>query len=185
VQRDLAAANDHYEAAVSAEITRRLEDLDRRQEGIGLLERFGALHELISENWFLFLARWFLTGFFVLIDCLPVFVKLFGGITFYERLLHDRLTAAEQVFNEDTRTGAAEQIVKARTRRYQAEVQEQTSRDDIDHRGRITAAHREAELDQETAKLIEQYRAQHRTDHQGDDANGQTRAGMGEPRGLG
>ncbi|WP_371782112.1 DUF4407 domain-containing protein [Streptosporangium subroseum] len=54
---------------------------------VGLLERMRALHEVTAENVYLFGASWLFRFFLILIDCLPVLVKLMGGTTTYDRMV--------------------------------------------------------------------------------------------------
>lgn len=84
------AAGSH-EQAVSAAIVAKVAERRATQGSIGLLERFGALDELTAEHSALWWSRWLLTLFFVVVDCLPVIVKLLGTRTSYERLVAAKL----------------------------------------------------------------------------------------------
>jgi len=88
-----------YGARVSAAITKKVDDKRKNllARKPGLLERIDALHELISAHPNLFVARWFLTGFFAAVECLPVLVKLLSRTTSYDRLVQARLSSAERM----------------------------------------------------------------------------------------
>ena len=71
----LRAVTQTYERALNAAIQRRVSARRANQRSIGLLERLAALGRLVSKNWYLAFAEWFLRLLFVTIDCLPVIVK--------------------------------------------------------------------------------------------------------------
>jgi hypothetical protein len=85
---------ERVSAAIEARVTEERAKLDRKP---GLLERIDALHELTTEHAHLFIARWFLTLFFVLVDSMPVLVKMLSGTSTYDCLVHSRLAMGERV----------------------------------------------------------------------------------------
>ncbi|MGH3901023.1 MAG: DUF4407 domain-containing protein [Pseudonocardiaceae bacterium] len=98
LQGDVTTANADFQAVRAAEADRRVDELRANQREIGLLERFRALDELVHTNAFLFAALWFIRIFFILVDCLPVLVKFFGGLTVYDRLVDRRSATAERMY---------------------------------------------------------------------------------------
>lgn len=85
---------ERVSAAINARVAQERAKLDRKP---GLLERIDALHELTTAHPHLFIARWFLTLFFVLVDSMPVLVKMLSGTSTYDRLVHSRLAMGERV----------------------------------------------------------------------------------------
>jgi hypothetical protein len=99
----LGSADDDYQRAVSAEIDNRVHALRATFGPIGLLERLRALLELTAQDGFLLMATWFLRAFLILVDCLPVLVKLLGGTTAYDRLVDTWTSSSERVFDATVR----------------------------------------------------------------------------------
>ena len=162
LQGGVAASGSSYESALRQAIRARVDQRRQAQGPIGLLERFSTLDELISENRFLWFNRWFITLFFIVIDCMPVIVKLASGSTHYERMLEDRLAADAEAFREETRTRLTEQTMTSRIRGYQAETTAQLERDRVDVRRRAERARMNEEIDHEVVVLARSYLAQAR-----------------------
>lgn len=92
--------------AERAEAQRRLDSGELNNEG--MLARLEALDRLSDEHGNMQLAQWALTALFLLIELLPVTVKLlsvFGAKTLYERLLADEEDTIEKRVTSDN--GAA------------------------------------------------------------------------------
>jgi hypothetical protein len=99
----LASADGDYQRAVNAEIENRVRAVRATYGPIGLLERLRALLELTAHNGFLLMATWFLRAFLILVDCLPVLIKLLGGTTAYDRLIDTWTSSRERVFDATVR----------------------------------------------------------------------------------
>ncbi|MFI6457305.1 DUF4407 domain-containing protein [Streptosporangium amethystogenes] len=99
---------------VEAGVRERVDALPGKDDPVGLLERMRALHELTAENVYLFGASWLLRLFLILIDCLPVLVKLMGGTTTYNRMvdhtnrIQERIHEKRLQFDADARIGELE-----------------------------------------------------------------------------
>lgn len=145
-----------YQKELNDQINQKVAERRSQQGNIGLLERFQALDELISTNGFLFAARWTVSIFFILVDCLPVLAKLIGGITSYDRLVDRASTSAERVFDVKTRQREDELLADAEIRRYRsdARVRKERIETDVDlirHRNEM-----ERRIDEQTDMLTEQ-----------------------------
>lgn len=114
LQGSLASQQNTFTAQRTALIQQKTDDLRSHQKRIGLLERFQALSDLTSSNAFLSAAKWALTLFFVMVDCLPVLGKLLGGISAYDRLVARETATAEQIFDAtcQVREGSAQEDLR-------------------------------------------------------------------------
>ena len=114
LQTSLTGQQNHFIAQRSALIQGKTDDLRSHQKQIGLLERFQALSDLTAQNSFLAGAKWALTLFFIMVDCLPVLGKLLGGITAYDRLVARETTTATTTFDAvcQGREGAAQEELR-------------------------------------------------------------------------
>lgn len=114
----LADQQNSFVAARTALINQKVAERAAHQGSIGLLERFQALDELTSANGFVNGAKWALTIFFVLVDCLPVLGKLLGGITGYDRLVDRSARRAEFVFELTNKKLEAEAVAELDADQY-------------------------------------------------------------------
>ncbi|MEV4094296.1 DUF4407 domain-containing protein [Streptosporangium saharense] len=116
----LAAKRGDLGKRIQAAIDERLAAMPAGNAPVGILERMRALHEISSENTYLFAASWLFRLFLVLIDCLPVLVKLMGGTTTYDRMVEHANRMGERVhekrvqFEADARVGELELDAYAR-----------------------------------------------------------------------
>jgi hypothetical protein len=94
------SAQRDYQQARDAEIQRQRTELESHQREIGLLERFQSLDELTERNSFLWGATWLVRLLFVVLDCLPILVKLLGGTSAYDRLVETRTASQERIYTE-------------------------------------------------------------------------------------
>ncbi|MEU6711369.1 DUF4407 domain-containing protein [Nonomuraea sp. NPDC046802] len=106
----LAAQQNDYQGRVDAEIGRRIDQLPAPGDTVGLLERMKALDELTLANTYLATASWLVRLLLVLIDCLPVLVKLMGGTTAYDRVVGEELRHREEVQGRRLRLAADKEI---------------------------------------------------------------------------
>lgn len=110
----LADKQADFGQRVEAGVRERVDALPGKDDPVGLLERMRALHELTAENVYLFGATWLLRLFLILIDCLPVLVKLMGGTTTYDRMVNHTNRVQERIhekrlqFDADARIGELE-----------------------------------------------------------------------------
>jgi hypothetical protein len=74
-----------------AAIARETAAVRERQQELGLLERMRVLGHITSDNGYALAGEWALRIFLILIDALPVLVKLLGGFTTYDAIVADRL----------------------------------------------------------------------------------------------
>lgn len=97
-----------YGAAVQKAIEQHRIDQEQQdqQQEVGLLEQSAALGELSRSSPFVFSAQWLLRLLLIALDCMPVFVKMVGGVTTYDRFVHMRLVMRERVHDGDV--GATE-----------------------------------------------------------------------------
>ncbi|MBG0826823.1 DUF4407 domain-containing protein [Planomonospora sp. ID67723] len=93
----LAAKQDGYGQWVKAEIDKRVAVMPGPEDPVGLLERMRALHEVTAENGYLFGASWLFRLFLIIVDCLPILVKLMGGSTTYDRMVEQENRIRERV----------------------------------------------------------------------------------------
>lgn len=141
-------------------ISARVDQERAGQREIGLLERFEALDVLTSRSAFLAAATWFVRVFFVTVDALPVLVKFFGGITWYDRLVDRRLEAAERVHTRTVEVAELETV-------EELSLREQEVRGESDRRGaeirlenRRHATRMDAETDGDVDRLYDSLRAE-------------------------
>jgi len=99
VQTKLGDARNNYATLVNAKIQADLDEVRARQGRVGLLERFRTLDELVSENGYVRITQWAIRIFFIIVDALPVILKVLNGHTTYDRLLEKRLSQQERVQN--------------------------------------------------------------------------------------
>jgi hypothetical protein len=171
-----------YLAERSRLIDRRVAALASHQGAIGLLERFRALHELVGQDLFLQVALWVIRIFFILVDCLPVLVKLFGGTTAYDRLVDLKIDSATRVFTDSTRTAERSVTADLEVRRRESESDLRQRTEELD----LADQQHRAALDARSAAAIDERAAQILRQSTGRDAAGPSRvnghrAGVGVP----
>jgi hypothetical protein len=128
LRAQLDASQRSYQGARDAAVKKQVDELVAHQGPIGLLERFRALDELTSANLFLATATWFIRFFFIGVDCLPVLVKLFGGVTSYEEVVDMQATSAKKVFEQKVRTRETAETSRLRADQIDAEHEYQKRR---------------------------------------------------------
>jgi uncharacterized protein DUF4407 len=115
--RQLGDAQAAEGSKINAEIRRRVDDYKGNQRSIGLLERLGALGELVDGDRHMHTAQWALRLFFIVVDALPVLLKFFTGFTPYDQVVAERVAAQRRV-----------QRVISETERRRGVIQEQLAR---------------------------------------------------------
>jgi hypothetical protein len=103
LSRRLATEENDFQGRIDTAIALRVAELPLPTAPIGLLERMGALHEITDRNGFLLTATWLFRLFLILVDCLPVLVKLMGGATVYDRLVEAENESRKRVYDETLR----------------------------------------------------------------------------------
>jgi len=139
---------DNANAQTTAAIKRRLAQETQVNAPIGLVERFDALDHLMSASGVIAAATWLLRLFFVLVDCLPVLVKLTSGATAYDRFVAEELACATELHRQElwARRTAGERQVAVELDEVSAELEKR--RQAVDFSIRKHAAELEAgELD--------------------------------------
>lgn len=133
----LGDARNTYAKSVKDAIDEDLAEVRKRQGRVGLLERFRTLDELVSENGYVHITLWAIRIFFILVDALPVTLKVLSGNTSYDRIIAERLGRQERVEKmrsdeELTGEGRRSDLV-----RYETEKRFRVRRERIDERHRI------------------------------------------------
>ncbi|MEV0704929.1 DUF4407 domain-containing protein [Saccharopolyspora sp. NPDC050389] len=135
--RDRAGSTQRdYQQARDAEIQRQRAELENHQREIGLLERFRALDDMTGQNPVLWGATWLIRLMFVLIDCLPILVKLLGGTTAYDRLVETRTASNERIYTEVVQNTEETVLGELALRRHEKllDLQKRRERADLDMR---------------------------------------------------
>ncbi|GAA3424012.1 DUF4407 domain-containing protein [Streptosporangium sandarakinum] len=115
----LAERQADFERRLDARVEERLAAMPGKDDPVGLLERMRALHEVTATNVYLRQATWLLRFFLILVDCLPVLVKIMSGTTAYDRMVDRTNQAQEMVYNRRVRldTEARLEELELRARR--------------------------------------------------------------------
>jgi hypothetical protein len=116
----LRGAEARFERDRAVQIAGEVDQLAHPLDLIGFLERLDALHTLAAQGTALTAGTWAVRLFFILVDCLPILIKIFGGTASYDRLVENRLTAAESWHDIDLDT--AHSRTEARARQDRAEI---------------------------------------------------------------
>ncbi|GAA4443786.1 DUF4407 domain-containing protein [Phytohabitans houttuyneae] len=125
----IGKARNNYGVLINEVIQEELAEVRGRQGPVGILERFRALDELVDSNGFVKITQWAIRIFFILIDALPVILKVLSGTTSYDRILEDELRHQERVrqlrSSEDLdRQSRYGDLVRRRTdRQYRTELE--------------------------------------------------------------
>jgi hypothetical protein len=152
LQASVSSSTQNFMSARDALISRRVQQMQANQGSIGLLERMSALLQLTAHNAFLLSATWLIRLFLVLIDCLPVLVKMMTGTTAYDRLVDARTMTAERVFKERLGTRETNAISKLELKGYAADAERRKRREEIDLDVQSHAAQLRAQLAEAVAK---------------------------------
>ena len=93
----LSGAQGDYASAVDAAIRDDLDQVRARQRKGGVIERFRVLADLVSENGYVQVTQWAIRIFIVLVDALPVLLIALTGVSAYDRVMNERLSAQERI----------------------------------------------------------------------------------------
>jgi hypothetical protein len=156
LQSDVNSAQTSYQSALDTEIDKQVAERRSHHGPIGLLERFQTLHDLVATNSFLTVASWLIRLLFIVVDCLPVLVKFFGGTTHYDRLVDQRLASAERVHRETVRTTELAITTNLEVEQHKVTSQAHQRRAEIDLETRRHEAGIDASISRATDALTEQ-----------------------------
>lgn len=153
VRSDLTGAQNKFKQTRDGAIANELNNVRQRHGKIGILERFRALGDLVSESRYVGLTQWALRILFIIIDALPVILKVLGGTTAYDRVLEDRVADQERVQQmrsdeELERYREHDEMVRHHTR-----ASYQIQREQIDHELRVEFAN----LTEQRGRLMDAY----------------------------
>lgn len=90
-------ASQTYGQKVSEAIAAKVAEKRAGQGAIGLLDEDAALERLSDRSGFVLAAQWLLRLLLIALDCLPVFVKLMGGTTHYDRFVYAQLELDQEL----------------------------------------------------------------------------------------
>lgn len=99
----LGVSQADYRTRLNVAITDEVNDLALSQREIGLLERLRGLDELVKENAYVNVAQWYLRVLLVVIDCIPILIKILLGDSAYDRLVSERVEFGEWKEGKKTR----------------------------------------------------------------------------------
>jgi hypothetical protein len=151
-----------YSTNISRAVSAQVVVKQGNQGRIGLLNRIQALGELARVHPVIAAAAVLLGLFVLVIDCMPVLVKIMSGTTSYDRLVETRLVSAEVIAaaairaNERRAVGADEVALHATDLRIRAEKEQ------IDRVNRAERGRRNAQVDREIAELTEEIMRKHK-----------------------
>ncbi|MER6944167.1 DUF4407 domain-containing protein [Nonomuraea sp. NPDC000554] len=128
----LAVKEAAYQKELDARIQERVAQLPAPNDPVGLLERMKALHELTTDNTYLATASWLFRLFLIMVDCLPVLVKLMGGTTVYDRMVGEENRRREAIHTSRVRFEADEEIGELELNAYARTEGRRKRRQDID-----------------------------------------------------
>jgi hypothetical protein len=123
LEAQVTTAQGDFEKQRTDLIAARLAAERSHQGSIGILERMGALSKLAHSSTTLFIGVWAVRLLFILIDCMPILVKFFGGITTYDRLVDRELTNADADHAADLEIGSDERQARVRRRRDEIDIE--------------------------------------------------------------
>ncbi|GHE40166.1 hypothetical protein GCM10017673_48190 [Streptosporangium violaceochromogenes] len=132
----LADRQADYRRRIETRIQERLSTLPGKGDPVGLLERMRALHEITVDNPYLFTASWLFRIFLILIDCLPVLVKLMGGTTAYDRMVDQATRTREKVHEKRLQLTTDARIGELELRAYRETEERRRRRQEIDVAGK-------------------------------------------------
>jgi hypothetical protein len=148
----LKTITDNYGNRVAKAIAQAKANQQKEQDGtIGLLEQSAALGRLSVHSGFVLAAQWMLRLLLITLDCLPVFAKLIGGTTSYDRLVNARLQMRKRMHAKN---------IESTEHRYahQQRVVDEILNDEV----RVGRARQRAAQRAEIENLVEELRARRR-----------------------
>lgn len=123
----IGTAETTYADATTRAIEADLDKIQARHRGVGLLERFRALGTLVDESGYVLAAEWAIRLFLIIIDALPIVLKVMNGSSAHDRAL------ARRIRDNDHR---AELAYEDAMRQHREEVRLASQRAERERRGR-------------------------------------------------
>ncbi|WP_280695522.1 DUF4407 domain-containing protein [Kitasatospora sp. GP82] len=142
---DAGTATRTYTEQVSAEIDKAVAARKATQGRIDILEEGSALQRLADRSLTVRVNEWLLRLLLIVLDCLPVLVKVMNGTTAYDRRVARQLAADESVHNAQKDLEERHGVIEAELRRQRLEHE---------YRERIKALH-QADADKEARDAAE------------------------------
>ncbi|GAA3096222.1 DUF4407 domain-containing protein [Streptosporangium carneum] len=158
----LADKRSDFGNEVRAKIDERLSAMPDKEDPVGILERMRALHAISSENTYLFAASWLFRLFLVLIDCLPVLVKLMGGTTTYDRMVEHANRMQERIHDKRVQLSADAQVGELELQAHREAEERRRRRQLIDIEGKAADAEARALREELMNKRAEELKRQSR-----------------------
>ncbi|MEU9888447.1 DUF4407 domain-containing protein [Sphaerisporangium sp. NPDC051011] len=132
IREELAGTQGDVRRRIDAAIDKREAELPAPGAPIGFLERARALDEMTAQNGFLLGITWLLRLLLIMIDCMPVLVKLLGGTNVYDRLVELENGSRERVYAEIVRTREHAEVEAQRLERERTTERLRRQRQSID-----------------------------------------------------
>ncbi|GAA1195994.1 DUF4407 domain-containing protein [Kitasatospora gansuensis] len=157
-----SAAARTYTEALNKEIERAVAERKATQGRIDLLDEVAALDRLADRNWVVGLTEWLARLVLIVLDCLPVLVKVMSGTTAYDRRLARQLAADETLHEARKELEETLGMSDTKVRLSQLRYQERQRLAALDQADLDKQASREAEVDAEIEALAAKFRRQSR-----------------------
>ncbi|GAA3133231.1 DUF4407 domain-containing protein [Planomonospora alba] len=152
----LATTRNEYGKRVEDAVEARVAALPGPEDPVGLLERMRALDEVTAENTYLFGASWLFRLFLILIDCLPVLVKLMGGTSTYDRMVEHENRVRERIHDKTLHYSAERRLGELELQAYRDSEDLRRRRQRIDVEGKAADAGMRAEVEEMVRKRAEE-----------------------------
>lgn len=151
-----------YTEALNKEIEKAVAERKATQGRIDLLDEVAALDRLADRNWVVGLTEWLARLVLIVLDCLPVLVKVMSGTTSYDRRLARQLAADEMLHEARKELEETLGMSDTNVRLSQLRYQERQRLAALDRADLDKQASREAEVDAEIEALAAKFRRQGR-----------------------
>jgi hypothetical protein len=134
LEAQVAASQSTFQQQRTQMIDQAVATAKSHQGTIGILERMAALSKLAASSTTLLLGTWAVRLLFIMVDCMPILVKFFGGITTYDRLVERQLAFADADHAADLETANDERHARVRRRRDEIDVETREHRAELGSR---------------------------------------------------
>lgn len=128
LEAQVTSAQGSFEQQRTKLINDRLATERSHQGPIGILERMDALGKLAASSHTLLLGTWAVRLLFIMVDCMPILVKFFGGVTTYDRLVDREFASADADHAAEVEIADAERAARVRRRRDEIDVEVRENR---------------------------------------------------------
>jgi hypothetical protein len=123
LEASVGSAQTVFEQQRTTMVNQRVAAEQSHQGAIGILERLAALNRLAATSTALFVGTWAVRLLFILVDSMPILVKMLGGVTTYDRLVERQLASADAEHAADLETAKDERQARVRRRRAEIDVE--------------------------------------------------------------